>query len=164
MMLEGFAAYDGPFRAELFAAIVFHDIVYEADREDNEERSAKKARDWLTGEVDIDLVAMAILASKTHRLGDYAADDGHQATILFFLRLDLAALWTEKRPLYETYAQGIRKEYAHAPNEVFRAGRAAVLGRLYDEIRPHMREQEGRYLGRNFEWEREALAQGKLDL
>ncbi|KAA9325417.1 HD domain-containing protein [Adhaeribacter soli] len=104
-------------------AIFFHDIVYNSSQTDNEERSAalaeKRLLELTVPEATIMLVKEAILATKTHAL--------HlNSDINFLLDFDLAILGTDWET-YQAYAKSIREEYAHVPEEAYKAGRKKVL-------------------------------------
>lgn len=107
-------------------AILFHDIVYDPVRHDNEEASAGVAAERLA---QLDLpdrliikVRRYILATR-HGESAGAIDDTDLALLL---DLDLSVLAAEPS-LYRAYAQAIRREYAHVPDELYRSGRRQVL-------------------------------------
>lgn len=111
---------------DIALAVFFHDAVYDATRNDNEARSAallaEEARDgWLLGE-RLERIGRMIEATAAHAL---SADPATQA----LLDLDLAILAAEPAA-YGAYAAAIRREYAHVPEPLWRAGRAAVLERF----------------------------------
>jgi predicted metal-dependent HD superfamily phosphohydrolase len=102
----------------------FHDAVYEPARADNEERSARLAERMLA---DTDLpaatigeVARLVRLTETH---DSAPGDLNGEVLC---DADLAVLAGEPAA-YAAYAAAVRDEYAFVPDEVFAAGRAAVL-------------------------------------
>jgi predicted metal-dependent HD superfamily phosphohydrolase len=106
----------------------FHDAVYDPRRSDNEERSARLAVDVLTrlGQGDTaPEVARLVRVTAGH---DPAPGD-RDAIVL--CDADLAVLAWPRRA-YDGYAAAIRAEYAHVPDEAYRAGRADVLHRLLD--------------------------------
>ena len=117
-------------------AILWHDVVYDPKRSDNEEQSAERARRELAqagaAAEDCDEVARLILLTKGHRV---AADDPLGALLV---SIDLSILGAEPER-YRAYAADIRREYAHVPEEAYRAGRAAVLRHLLaaDPLYPH---------------------------
>lgn len=141
---------------KLVLATLFHDIVYEATRSDNEEASAEVARRWLTG-AEADDVAALILATKAHDLNT----DPVTRTLL---DADLAVLWTANSGLYAAYAKGIRAEYAHVPDAAYRAGRAGVLRHLVDQLAPSIPPTKADLLARNVEGEIARLQAGEYDL
>lgn len=150
------ARFDQRVTRRLVLATLFHDIVYDARRSDNEEASANVAREWLVGE-EADAVVALILATKRHHL---ATDPATRA----LLEADLAVLWTPSTRLYRFYADGIRAEYAHVPDPAYRAGRSEVLDRLQDQLTLHLDAARAGQLARNLETERARLAAGAYDL
>lgn len=104
-------------------SIFYHDIVYDTNRNDNEERSADIARNRLeklaVPEEKIAKCAAQILATKTHKkTGDNDTD--------YLLDFDLAYLG-EDPSLYREYSANIRKEYSQYPDELFKQGRKRAL-------------------------------------
>lgn len=150
------ADHDARERRLLTLAVLFHDIVYDATRSDNEEASAATAGRWLVGE-DARSVQRLILATKTHDLG--AADPVTRT----LLKADLAVLWTNSAALYRFYAEGIRAEYAHVPDAAYREGRVAVLTQLQARVGPMIGSPHQARLTRNLAWERAELAAGRFD-
>ena len=136
----------------LILATLFHDIVYDARRADNEERSVEVAAAWLDPD-DAAAVGPLILATKRH---DLHADPPTRALLM----ADLNVLWTSSAALYGFYARGIRAEYAHVPDETYRVGRAAVLGALRDQLRAELDSARGSALDRNLDRELASLRAG----
>ena len=102
-------------------AIIYHDVIYDAKRNDNEERSAYEAEIALTGEYDSDWiqeVKRLIMVTKTH---NPAAND-HPGQII--TDLDLAGLASHN---YIKHSQQIRQEYEFATDEQWYYGRKAFL-------------------------------------
>jgi len=116
-------------RGLMDAAIWFHDAVYDATRTDNEAESAKLAADRLAAEGApqsfIDEVVRLILLTAGHAV---QAGDVLGARLV---SIDLSILGAEA-DRYDAYAAAIREEYAHVPEPLYRAGRAAILGRFLD--------------------------------
>lgn len=116
-------------RALLDAAIWFHDAIYDATRKDNEAESAKLAAERLTAEgappAFIDEVVRLILLTSGHSV---QAGDAVGARLV---SIDLSILGAEP-DRYDAYAAAIREEYAHVPEPLYRAGRAAILGRFLE--------------------------------
>lgn len=114
-------------KAVLFA-ILFHDSVYDPRRNDNEDKSADLLRALAGDALEPESLATAlnlITATKGHRLPDELApeqgfDAGH------FLDMDLSILGASPAR-FDEYERQIREEYAHVPDEAFRAGRSAIL-------------------------------------
>jgi predicted metal-dependent HD superfamily phosphohydrolase len=90
-------------------AIIFHDIIYSVNRDDNEELSVEFFKSSMN-EINyhdkdvIDQVSSWILATKTHEndTGDYDC--------LFFLDMDMAILGSESNR-YEEYCDQVYQEY-----------------------------------------------------
>lgn len=108
-------------------AILWHDIVYDPTRSDNEERSALRAEQELAAagaaRTDVEEVARLIHLTRGHRV---AANDRLGALMV---SIDLSILGVEPAR-YRAYADAIRQEYAHVPDELFRQGRTSVLEQL----------------------------------
>jgi len=143
--------------ALLFAAW-FHDAVYDARAQDNEEQSALLAQDVLerlrVPKSLIERIADLILLTKTHS----AVPDDIDGQLL--LDADLAILGATEAE-YRQYAAAIRREYAWVAETDYRAGRAAVLKRFSERpaifhCRP-MRDQFERSARCNLRAERLAL-------
>jgi predicted metal-dependent HD superfamily phosphohydrolase len=104
----------------------YHDVAYDPQRSDNEEVSAARARIGLLGLVDdarLAEVERLVLLTAGH---DPAPDDQDGAVLS---DADLAILASDPER-YARYVRAVREEYSHIPEELFRAGRAAVLRAL----------------------------------
>jgi predicted metal-dependent HD superfamily phosphohydrolase len=107
----------------------FHDAVYDPQATDNEERSAEVATVALAAlglapDV-VDEVARLVRLTATHAV---APGDRDGAVLC---DADLAVLASD--PLrYQSYVEGVRREYAHLDDPTFARGRADVLQRLLD--------------------------------
>jgi predicted metal-dependent HD superfamily phosphohydrolase len=98
-----------------------HDVIYDSQASDNEERSADFA-ERLCEKLSIPdgrPVASLILKTKTH-------DAGHDPDAQVLLDADLAILGAGEA-VYQTYAEQIRQEYAWVPEADYRNGRRRVL-------------------------------------
>mgnify|MGYP002784365018 FL=1 len=124
-MLDGFESlktkFEQPAAAEL--AIFFHDVIYDSARSDNEEKSAIKMKELLSGKVDgeiLDAAALSIEATKKH-----AATTNQDTNLL--IDLDMAILgqpWV----VYERYAKGVMQEYLPVyGEEEYRQGRQKLF-------------------------------------
>jgi predicted metal-dependent HD superfamily phosphohydrolase len=105
-------------------AICFHDCVYDPKSSHNEEDSAVFATKSLEAiGATASLVAGVekfILATKKHENPENNAD------LQWFLDFDLSILGALP-PMYDLYAQQIRKEYSHVPTWKYSIGRRKVL-------------------------------------
>ncbi|XRQ04445.1 HD domain-containing protein [Actinomadura welshii] len=121
--LAGHAAAPGLVRL----AAWFHDAVYDPERADNEERSARLAARMLADtdlrEPDIEQVVRLIELTATH------APDQDDRDGQVLCDADLAILGADP-DTYAAYTAAVREEYAFVPDEFFRAGRAEVLNGL----------------------------------
>ncbi|MFI6517429.1 HD domain-containing protein [Spirillospora sp. NPDC050679] len=107
----------------------FHDAVYDPQRADNEERSARLARRMLADtdlpEAVVEEVARLVVLTETH------APDGADRNGQVLCDADLAVLGSDPDD-YAAYAAAVREEYAFVPDEFFKAGRAEVLAGLLE--------------------------------
>ena len=105
----------------------FHDVIYDATRHDNEAQSAVYAREFTAklgfSEDEISEVERLIMLTAGHEPSSCDTDGQ------ILIDADLAILATEPAQ-YDAYAQAIRQEYAHVPDEAYRVGRGQVLKRL----------------------------------
>lgn len=102
----------------------FHDVIYEPQCKDNEEKSTIYAKDILT-QLNIPLntiklVQNLILNTKSHQA---LPSDLHSH---IFLDSDLAILGTSQLD-YQAYSQAIRQEYSWLNDQVYYCGRKQVL-------------------------------------
>jgi len=111
-------------RGALCFAIWFHDVIYDTQRSDNEEKSAEFAVEALASlgvpEQTIVTTREMILATKHHRGADLSWD------MKAFLDLDTSILGAPGE-IYEEYSRAIRKEYSWVPDVLYREGRMKIL-------------------------------------
>ncbi len=133
---------------EIFAAVFYHDLVYNPRWRDNEEKSAELARKELRGMVNTDMVSDLIMATKYHKShGIYPIDE--------FLKADLAILVTDLE-IYQEYAKNIRIEFQHVDDQSYSLGRREVLRHLaLTDLFQSPRDKAA--LDRNIEWEIRSL-------
>jgi predicted metal-dependent HD superfamily phosphohydrolase len=116
-------------RDVLTLAILFHDIVYDPRRQDNEEASASLAVEQLArlGLPDalVGKVARYIRATRH----DQANEASSEADLALLLDLDLSILAAAPEA-YGAYSQAIRREYAFVPDPLYRTGRRRMLETL----------------------------------
>ncbi len=105
-------------------AVWFHDAVYDSRRNDNEEQSARLARealtDWHVPEAVVGRVERLILATKSHDLDVQDSLGG------LFLDADLEILGSPPEE-YARYSRAIREEYSWVTDEDYHVGRVRVL-------------------------------------
>jgi predicted metal-dependent HD superfamily phosphohydrolase len=109
-------------RQILTEAIWWHDVVYDPTRSDNEELSAQLAEQHVPAHMRAE-VGRLIRLTKTHRV-----EPSDQLGAIL-ISIDLSILAAEPSR-YDVYAAAIRQEYAHVPDDAYRAGRADVLRRF----------------------------------
>ncbi|MCW2675529.1 MAG: uncharacterized protein JWR70_569 [Modestobacter sp.] len=104
----------------------YHDVAYDPRRSDNEQVSAARAGIGLLGLVDdatLAEVQRLVLLTAGH---DPAPGDANGAVLC---DADLAVL-AGPPAAYAAYASAVREEYGHLSDDVFTAGRTAVLEQL----------------------------------
>ncbi|BAY31239.1 hypothetical protein NIES2107_30980 [Nostoc carneum NIES-2107] len=131
MTIDNLQAYIKDINSVQIAAW-FHDIVYDSQAKDNEEKSAKYACELLHNlglePNNIAQIALLILNTKSHQ----AAADDFDSQVL--LDADLAILAADPVQ-YQEYAQAIRQEYAWVPQDQYIAGRKQVLEKFLQRDR-----------------------------
>lgn len=137
-------------------AIWYHDVIYNPLRWDNEDRSARVAREELSminvPERQIDSVSRLILLTKNH--GAPTIIDDQDAA--YFLDIDLS-VFASPQDAYVMYMQSIRKEYSVLPAQVFNPKRANLLKRflalkhIYHTL--HFRQQFEKQARENIQFE-----------
>ncbi|KNC17223.1 hypothetical protein AC792_14910 [Arthrobacter sp. RIT-PI-e] len=144
-VLEGAEALltpaDAALRRPVLLAAWFHDAVYEGVAGEDERASAELAGARLRGHLDageVTEVQRLVLLTADHA----PAPEDRAGALLS--DADLAVLGGTPEE-YSRYAAAVRAEYARLPDEVFTAGRRAVLRTLVD-LDPLYRTAEGRAL------------------
>lgn len=116
-------------RRLLEAALWFHDAIYDPTRNDNEAESARLAENRLAAMGEpadfITEVSRLILLTAGHTV---EPGDRLGARLV---SIDLSILGADPAA-YDAYAAGIRTEYAHVPEPLYRAGRAAIMSRFVE--------------------------------
>jgi predicted metal-dependent HD superfamily phosphohydrolase len=128
-------------------AIWYHDVVYDVKvgKSDlsNEEKSALRA--------EADLLKLEIPKKRIEAVCQMIRVTGHQDGVTplssdeqLLLDLDLAILGKD-RDTFAKYQSGIRYEYAHVPEDVYRAARNKILSRFFERsplyLTPFFREK-----------------------
>lgn len=153
---EWFSAWQGAWQrpSEVFAALLFHDAVYEATRPDNEAESAALARAALAHtDVDVSLVATLI-----HGTALSTAPPSREAgsDLALFVDCDRAVLGAAPAE-YARYARAIAEEYSRLPRPDYQRGRRAFLQRAIASdaqfLTPGMQERLGLQARANLAWE-----------
>jgi predicted metal-dependent HD superfamily phosphohydrolase len=105
----------------------FHDAVYDPERGDSEERSARLAQRMLADtQLPLETVEEVARLVRLTRSHDPAEDDRNGQVLC---DADLAILAADPAD-YAAYAAAVREEYFFVPDEFFRSGRAELLDRL----------------------------------
>ena len=113
-------------------ALLYHDVIYEPTRSDNELKSAEYAVESLTGYLNAEQcqhIYALIMMTASHQIDKWSNETKEReeySDAAYLLDMDLSILgaaWSE----YEQYAQAVRQEYAHISNIDYRVGRIAVL-------------------------------------
>lgn len=159
---EWFVVWQGAWQrpCEVFAALLFHDAIYEATRSDNEAQSAALAREALAHtDIDVGLVATLI-----HGTALATAPPSREAgsDLALFVDCDRAVLGAAPAD-YARYARAIAEEYSRLPPLDYRRGRRAFLKRTIASnaqfLTPGMQERLGLQARENLAWELETLAE-----
>lgn len=109
-------------------AILLHDAIYEARRQDNETRSAALAREMLGGhipEASLERTIRLIEATQRHAINENVPAD-EAGDMAIFLDMDLSILGADAAT-FDAYEAGVRHEYREIPEAAFRLGRSAIL-------------------------------------
>ncbi|ASN52970.1 DUF4031 domain-containing protein [Sinomonas sp. R1AF57] len=122
-------ASSAPVPRAVVLAAWYHDAVYSAGGApgQDEEDSARLAEHRLSaaglGDAEVGEVARLVRLTAAH------APDAHDVAGQLVCDADLEVLGRDPHG-YRRYAARVREEYAHVPEDAFRAGRAAVLEQL----------------------------------
>lgn len=113
----------------------FHDVIYDPQAQDNEEKSAEYAEAKLHSlkipQIIINRVKYLILTTKNHQA--LPTDIDNQ----IFLDADLSILGATQWE-YQTYAQAIRKEYSWMSDVDYQIGRQRVLTQFLQRKRLYL--------------------------
>jgi predicted metal-dependent HD superfamily phosphohydrolase len=136
-------------------AIVYHDIIYNTLKNNNEERSAALAVKRLSGiSSPQNLIASCermILATKKHEPADFETN--------LFTDADLSILGSDAET-YKVYAAQIRREYSIYPDLIYYPGRKKVLARFLSMDRIYKSEE----FSARYEQSARVNLQAELDL
>ena len=119
--------------AEVYLAMLYHDAIYDARRDDNEARSAEMAAEAIAQhlpDAGIDIARVVGLIEATaahgrHVAGDFGADAIGDDTRRF-LDCDMAILGADPAA-FDAYDRGIAAEYRHVPRWLFALNRRRFL-------------------------------------
>ncbi|KJE90573.1 hypothetical protein CAOG_01871 [Capsaspora owczarzaki ATCC 30864] len=118
-------------------AVVYHDIVYDPTRNDNEEQSAELFRSQVAVHLPdlplakVDAVAEWILATKLHTTPEHLSRVQGHSDLHKFLDFDMSVLsWPAAE--YDKYASQIRQEYIHVPLQIYNDKRPQLLEKFLE--------------------------------
>ena len=123
------------FPAVLFA-LFYHDVVYNAVKKDNEEKSAEFAESRMK---NLNIPEKIILKTTAHILATKSHEISADPDTNLFTDADLSILGADWDS-YEMYANQVRKEYRIFPNVLYNPGRKNVL--LHFLSMPHIFKTE----------------------
>jgi len=115
---------------------IFHDVIYNPTKKDNEVQSALFAKKWLTklkaNTEFINTVCKLIEATATHESDNKLSQ--------LFNDMDLSVLGTEAKE-YKNYCAQIRKEYCNTPYLLYKIGRKKFLKSMLSKPRIFLTKQ-----------------------
>lgn len=104
-------------------ALFYHDIVYNATKSNNEEKSAALAKKRMT---ELNVPQETILRCEKHILATKQHQNSIDQDTNYFLDADLSILGLDWE-IYFQYTQNVRKEYSIYPDALYIPGRKKVL-------------------------------------
>lgn len=126
--------------AAFYAAILFHDAIYDPRASDNERRSADLMRERLNGilpAASLDRAEALVMATAGHVVPE--GNESLKKDAALFLDTDLSILGAPPEK-FAAYDAAIRHEFAHVPALVYKNGRRAVLKKFLDRDRLYLTE------------------------
>lgn len=111
-------------------AIIFHDLIYDPMKFDNEEQSAKKFTALLGGHLphtDANKVYNYIIITKSHTMEELGPND---SDLQYFIDFDMSILGSDSLDTYLEYAHNVRQEYIHMSANDYCTGRSRFLAKL----------------------------------
>ena len=118
--------------AQVVFAVFFHDIVYDPQSKDNEDRSSELFlsfhKEAACQNLDDSLVHKYIIATKTHYTNEHSqmSERWGNTDMHIFLDIDMAILSVEPSD-YSDYGDKIRQEYCHLPEDLYCKRRVHIL-------------------------------------
>lgn len=116
-------------------AILYHDIVYDTYRPDNEEQSAELAETHLKqlnlNPSLIENIKTFIIATKDHKVPQ---EYFFKNDLSLFLDFDIAIL-ASGAETYQLYSEKIRQEYMKYPDNIYKEGRKQALKKVLESER-----------------------------
>ena len=113
---------------EIVCAIIFHDVVYDSKRNDNEEQSVLKFKELMeyyeVNDIDIPKVEKIILATKDH-INEYFNTNDPDIQLIISLDLIHPFMAGKKDIIFNE--KRIRNEYKHVPDNIYAKNRIKIL-------------------------------------
>ena len=129
MMLNDLTFYYNRFiTKEIVCAIIFHDVIYDPKRNDNEDQSVLKFKELIEyyeiNDIDIPKVEKIILATKDH-INEYL--NTNDSEIKLIINLDLIHPFMADKNNIIFNEKRIRYEYKHVPDNIYAKNRIEIL-------------------------------------
>ena len=116
---------DDPLAVE--AAIWFHDVIYDTQKQDNEKNSAIYAKNFLTEIMQAEIIS-CLLKNKAYQLIILSKHVDKPITIDEFIMIDIdLAILGKSEAEFDIYEQNIREEYAWVNEQQFNQARTQIL-------------------------------------
>lgn len=114
----------------VFLVIMYHDVIYNSAKSDNEQQSADFFRKNVAPKLNfledsIMFVYMGILITKHN--GELNSVIEKNKDFQYILDMDLEILGESNEKIYDWFRKGVRKEYSIYPNMLYNPGRKKVL-------------------------------------
>jgi len=121
---------------EMFVAAIYHDIIYNPKKRDNEYQSSMyflnkvftiiQKNNYKLKTLECATIAMAILATKHGSDFSQTMLENNQ-DVRYLVDFDLEILGTRHQSTYDWYKDGVRKEYSMYSDKEYKEGRIKVL-------------------------------------
>jgi predicted metal-dependent HD superfamily phosphohydrolase len=121
---------------EVFVAAIYHDIIYNPKRDDNEYQSSVYFINKVYPIIQkngyklsyLDSATVALFISATKHGGDFSKTMiKNSKDVRYLIDFDLETLGTRHQSTYDWYKEGVRKEYGMYSDEQYKIGRIKVL-------------------------------------
>ena len=120
---------DNRLSVDMLLAILFHDIVYDSTRNDNEEKSVEMFKYQYGRYFNDDKISNAILSTKYHITDSkYPFND-------YLNKIDMSVLYCDFKTFTE-YEMNIRKEFNHIDFNTYKENRLVFLKSVEPNINP----------------------------
>lgn len=124
----------------LYLALLFHDVIYDPTKSNNELRSADFARKYIMdqsrnnslfkipNEYLAEKVSQLIICTNNHIPSD---KDNFKNDSEYMLDIDLSILGASEKT-FDFYEENIRKEYSFVPEDIYKRERAKILSSFFE--------------------------------